>query len=203
MLSASALSPLFATLRQAARRLRRAPGYTAIIVLTLALGIGAVTAIFSMVYGVLLKPYGFEGKGQLVVWHETVAEWRATIPLAPANYRHFLNLQARSHTLQASALLQPGHQAVTLGDAHPEIVPSLDVTQDFFTVMQVRPLLGRTLLPADFQNGSGTAVVLSWQAWQHFFARDPGAIGKTLRIGGKPHIVVGVLLTVFNFRRFP
>lgn len=195
------------TLRHAARRLRRAPGFALICIATLALCIGAVTAIFSVVYGVLLGPYGFGQQGKLIVWHETVREMQASLPLAPVNFRHFLSLEARSHTLQAAALLQPSQSAVSTGTGHPQVVPSLYVTQNYFTVMQTAPALGRFFLPTDFQTNAPSEVVLSWEAWQQFFPGQP--LGKNrgslslrnpvLRIGGYPYTVVGVLPSSFDF----
>ncbi len=188
----------FTPLHQAARRLRRSPGYTASVVAVLALCIGAVTAIFSVVYTVLLAPYGFEQKGQLAVWHETMREMSATIPLAPVNYRHFLNLQTHAHSLEAAALVRPGGQSVSVSIGHPEMVPGLDVTQDFFRVLGSAPAIGRTFRPDEFRKGRDKEAVLSWAAYQRFFAGDRNVLHKTLRINGEPLTVVGVLPASFR-----
>lgn len=199
-------APLWQALRQAARRLGRSPGFAFLCVATLALCIGAVTAIFSVVYGVVLQPYGFGQQGKLVVWHETVREMQGTMPLAPVNYRHFRNLVARSRTLRAAALLQPNQDAVSVGASHPQVAPSLYVTQNFFSVMQAAPAYGRFFLPGDFEKGGPSEVVLSWEAWQRFFPgqalnSDGGnpLVHPVLRIGGFPYTVVGVLPASFRF----
>ncbi len=188
----------FTSMQQAARRLRRSPGYTASVIAVLALCIGAVTAIFSVVYSVLLAPYGFEEKGQLAVWHETIREMSATMPLAPVNYRHFLNLQTPARSLEAAALVRPSGQSVSVGNGHPEMVPGLDVSQDFFRVLGSAPAIGRTFRPEEFRKGRDHEAVLSWAAYQRFFAGDPNVLRKTLRVNGVPLTIVGVLPASFR-----
>jgi predicted permease len=180
--------------------LRRSPGYTASVIAVLALGIGAVTAIFSVVYGVILQPYGFEQRGKLVVWRETVREIAATLPVLPVNYRHFRNLEMHAHSLETAALLQPGPVSVQIaGAAHPEVVQSVDVTEQFFKVLGVQPALGRTFLASEFAAGRESEAVLSWSAAQHFFGSGQAALGRTLRVQGRNFNVVGVLSPGFHF----
>ncbi len=199
LLFASVRAASFATLRQAARRLRRSPGYSLSVIAVLALGVGAVTAIFSVVYGVLLKPYGFEQKGQLVVWHETVREMSATTPVLPANYRHYLYLSARSKTMEHSAVLQPSSFSVGKAGDHAVILPGIESSPDFFRVLGVAPVLGRQFLPTEFTQGRNAEVILSWDAFQTLLHGDPSAVGRPLRIDGSPQTVVGVLPASFRF----
>jgi putative ABC transport system permease protein len=189
----------FPSLAVAGRRLRHSPGYTLSVIAVLALGIGAVTAIFSVVYGVLLKPYGFEQKGKLIVWHETVRELNATLPLLPVNYRHFENLNTHAHFLQSAALMQPALYTVSEGAGHPQSVPGLFVTMDFFKVLGVSPAFGQTFRPTAYEQGGDSEVILSWSAWQRYFNGDASAIGKSLRVGGSPYTVVGILPANFHF----
>ena len=191
--------PDFLLLRQAARRLRRSPGYTLSIIAVLALGIGAVTATFSVVYGVLLKPYGFEQKGKLIVWHETVREWSAMLPIAPVNYRHFENLVAHARSLESAALLQPGSVTIYQGTQHPLVLPNLAISSKFFDVLGVKPVLGQNFRPSAFDRNGSREVILSWDAWQRYLAGDPSPIGKSLHVNGAPYTVMGVLPAGFHF----
>ena len=184
-------------LAHAARRLRRAPGYTATVIAVLALCIGAVTAIFSVVYGVLLRPYGFEGRGQLMVWHETVREMSAAYPLLPDNYRHYRYLAAHARTLASSALAQTSTYSVQAGQAHPETVSGMDVTADFFHVLG-QTVQGRTFLPQELLRGSDREVILTNAAVRHFFGNSRNVLGRSLRIDGQPFTVVGVLPASFR-----
>ena len=191
--------PRILSLRQAMRGLWRSPGYAVTVIAVLALGIGAVTAIFSVVYGVLLKPYDFEGRGKLVVWHETARELSATMPLLPVNFRHFRNLGDRSHSLEAAAVLQPASISVGIAGEHPAVVSGLEVSVGFFRVLGVSPVLGRTFMPEEFTKDHDTEAVLSWQAWQRFFPGQAFATGKQVRIDGQLTTVVGVLPASFRF----
>lgn len=189
----------FQDLRFSARTLRKSPGFALTAILTLALGIGAVTAIFSVVDSVLLKPLGLPQPGQLVMLHET------DNPIAsgaiPDNPRHFFNWQARSKTLAGSAIFQNGHYSVSSGTDHPEILNGLQISPNFFSVVGVQPVLGRSFLPSEAIKGHDNEVILSWSAFQRYFQGDPSAIGRTLRIGGSPQTVVGVLPQDFHFPR--
>ena len=186
------------TLAQAARRLRRSPGYTLTTLIVLALGVGAVTAIFSVVYGVLMRPYGFEGRGKLVVWHETVREMSASTPLLPANYRHYHYIAEHAHDLESSALLQPGSFAITVGHAHPELVRGLTVTAGFFRMLG-QPVRGRAFLPEEDQKGRNREVILTDVASRHFFGNAQNVLGRTLTVDGTPMTVVGTMPASFKF----
>lgn len=195
--------PEFLSLRQAGRRLRSSPGYTLSVIAVLALGIGAVTAIFSVVYGVLLKPYGFEQEGKLIVWHETVREWSSTWPVVPVNYRHFENLATHAHVLESAAILQPGSVSIRIGAEHPQVLPDLQVSAKFFKVLGVKLVLGQGFQPAAYKENGDREIILSWAAWQSYFAGDPSAIGKSLHVEGAPYTVVGVLPATFRFSPIP
>ena len=183
----------------ALRQLRRAPGFTLVALLILSIAIGASTATFSIVDSVLLRPYAFRDPGQLLVWRETIQEISKRFPSAPDNYRHYLYLKARSATIADAAILQNASFAVEAGNDHPQMVRGLRVSPNFFSVLGVSPVAGRTFLPQEAQEGGQDKILIAYSAWRRFFAGDPGAIGHTLRVEGRPVIVVGVLPKEFEF----
>jgi predicted permease len=184
-------------LRFSIRTLRKSPGFAITAILTLALGIGAVTSMFSVVDSVLLQPFAFADPGRLVAIHES--EPPEANGAFPNNATHFLNWQASNKTLSGMSLMQNDASSISLGTDHPEIVGGLDVEPNFFDVLGVHPVLGRTFNAIEAQPGHERVVILSWSAWQRYFQGDPGAIGQTLRNGGGPEIVIGVLPKGFSF----
>jgi len=186
-------------LRYSARSLRKSPGFALTAILTLALGIGAVTSIFSVVDSVLLKPFAFADPGRLVAMHESDPALGSG-PL-PDNAAHFLNWQANSKTFSGMSLMQNSSSSLSVGTDHPELVAGLRVEPNFFDVLGVHPLLGRSFATIEAQPGHEKVVILSWSAWQRYFHGDPGAIGQTLRDGGAPETVIGVLPRGFSFPR--
>jgi hypothetical protein len=128
-------------LRYSVRSLRKSPGFALTAILTLALGIGAVTAIFSVVNSVLLRPFAFPDPGRLVMLRETMLQLSPD-PL-PINPRHFLNWQANAKTLSGMAAFQNHAVSLSSGTDHPEIVNGLGVASNFFSVLGVHPVLGR------------------------------------------------------------
>ncbi len=193
------MTALFTDLRYAIRGLCKSPGFAVTSILTLALGIGAVTAVFSVVNSVILRPYPFREPGQLVIWRETIQEASNRYPFVPDNYRHYLNLKTHSTKIEDAAIFQEASFAVTVGKAHPEIVKGLSVSANFFSVLGSTPILGRAFSPDETQNGRNQGVILSWSAWRRFFNANPSVIGSSLKIGGESRIVEGVLPRNFVF----
>lgn len=189
----------FQDLRFSVRTLRQSPGFALTAVLTLALGIGAVTSIFSVVDSVLLKPLALPHPGQLVMLRET------DTPIAPGaipdNSRHFYNWKSNAKTLAGAAIFQNGAFSVSAGTDHPALLQGLQISPDFFSVLGVQPVLGRSFLPAETLKGQDNEAILSWPAFQRYFHGDPSAIGRTIRIGGTPTTLVGVLPRSFRFPR--
>ncbi|HEX4006826.1 MAG TPA: ABC transporter permease [Acidobacteriaceae bacterium] len=181
------------------RTLRKSPGFAITAILTLALGIGAVTSIFSVVDSVLLKPFAFPDPGRLVSLREY--EPGIAFDALPVNPKHFLNWQATAKTFSGMAAFQNGGFSLSSGTDHPEIVNGLRIAPNFFSVLGTHPALGRDFLPEEATTGHDTEVILSWNAWQRYFHGDPGAIGSILRNGGTPFTVVGVLPRGFSFPR--
>ncbi len=186
-------------LRYAVRQLRRSPGYTFIALLIMACGIGASTAIFSIIDSVLLRPYAFRNPGQIVVWREVVQELVKQYPSVPDNYRHFLYLRSHANTIQDAALLQEASFAVTIGGDHPRIEKGLNVSPNFFSVLGVTPMIGRSFLPEEAQPGKNNVVLISWAAWHDLFHGDPSLVGRTVKIKGQSATVIGVLPRSFEF----
>ena len=190
-------------LRYAVRQLRRAPGFSLTALLTLALGIGSVVAVFSVVYSVLLRPYGFEQQGQLVVWHEVIEEIKASAPIVPANYKHYEMFKTRAQSMADAAIMHPRQFSVSPdargADVHPSVLHGLATSSELFSVLGVRPALGRSFLPQETEAGRDGEAMLSWATWQRVFDGSPAAIGKTIRIDGSLHTVIGVLPRDFRF----
>jgi predicted permease len=179
--------------RYALRQLRRSPGFTLTAQLTLALGIGAVTSVFSVINGVLLKPFAFRQPDRLVVMREAVYEERNERTAVPDNYRHFLRLKKTATTLEDAAIFAQSGLSVSPNGDHPRIVGAVLASSNLLPLLGVQPMLGRNFTDADAQKGAADVVVLSYEGWQTFFAGDPKAVGQTLRIGGEPVTIIGVL----------
>ena len=191
------MQTLLQDLRFSIRTLRKSPGFALTAILTLALGIGSVTSVFSVVNSVLLKPFAFPEPNRLVVLRETAREMNYA-PF-PDNYKHYLNWKDNSKTLAGAAIFRNNTFSVSAGTDHPEIVGGLDISPEFFSVLGVEPALGRSFQPIESTKGHENVVILTWSTWQKYFAGDPGAIGRTLNIGGTRETVVGILPRGFSF----
>ena len=174
--------------RYAGRVLRKNPGFTAIAVLTLALGIGANTAIFSVVYGVLLKPLPYLHPEQLI----RVFESSASQPKFPMSAGDFQDYRAQNSTLSGLALYTRLDLELSLDD-QPELLSALRVTSGFFDVLGVRPMLGREFRREDEAQDNHHSIILSHGLWQRRFHSDPGVLGKPVTLSGEAFTVVGVM----------
>jgi len=195
----AALIPGFTDIRFSIRQLRKSPGFTLTAILTLALGIGAVASVFSVVNAVLLKPFAYHDPGRLVVMREVVEEMRDQYPALPFNYLHYLRLKKDSKTIEDATVFQNHGVSVSTNDDHPHIIGAVSVSPNFFHVLGVQPILGRDFTPEEATKGRNNVVVLSWNGWQELFSGDPNVIGKTLRMGGEANTVIGVLPRDFRF----
>jgi putative ABC transport system permease protein len=177
-------------LRYSIRRLRRSPGFAALAILTLAIGIGANAAIFSIVNTVLLRPLPFADPSRLVFLQQNIRQTKATSrDASPAN---FLDWRARNHSLSGLAALRDSTFALAGGD-RPERVGGAIVNANFFEVLGVAPALGRTFQPADEQPGAPRAAILSDALWRQHFGGRPQVIGQSVRLNDEPHTIVGVM----------
>jgi predicted permease len=190
------MTSLKSQLRQIFRRLGRTPKFTGIAVLTLAIGIGANTAIFSVVEGVLLKPLPYPQAGRLVdVGHSAPGFNFEHAGMAPAFYFIYRD---RSHVFEDIGMCQDDAVNVT-GSGRPERLAAEDVTDGVLPVLGVRPLLGRWFTRADDQPSSPDTVVLTYGYWRRKFGGDRSVIGKTLDVDGKPREIIGVSPQPFRF----
>jgi putative ABC transport system permease protein len=178
-------------IRYAARRLRRSPGFTLVAVLTLALGIGANTAIYSVVDGVLLRPLPFADANRLVLVWET--DRKSGTSREPASWPDYLDLARQSHTLDGSAALSGAEVTLTPSDGPPVRVSGVAVSQSFFPLVGVQPLLGRLFTPEEDRPNGPAVVVLGESLWRTAFAADPGIIGRTIRVNDREFEVLGVV----------
>jgi putative ABC transport system permease protein len=178
-----------------ARGLRKSPGFTATAVITLILGIGATTAIFSVVNGVLLRPLRYAEPGQLVRIEEKHRGWDS-VAFSHATYRDLVTRKYQA--LTAIAGYRPFSFNVT-GGAEPEQVDGALVSANIFSVLGVAPELGRGFTEEEQRNGADHVVVLSYGLWQRRFGGDPEIIGKTIRVSDTPREIVGVMPARFEF----
>ena len=181
---------LWRDVRYGMRVLRKNPGFSLVAILTLALGIGANTAIFSLVYGVLLRPLPYQNGGELVVLHQQ--RTKAAVPNIPFSVKELEDYSRQNHTLQG--IVEHHTMVFLLSDkVSAERVQSAVVSGNFFDVLGVKPILGRTFVAADDELGAAPVIVLSYQFWQQHRNGDPEIIGKVFQMNSKPHTVIGVL----------
>ena len=183
--------------RYALRTLQRSPGFVAVAVLSLALGIGANTAIFSVVETVLLRTLPYADADRLVmVWEDaSFAGFPRNTP-APANYADW---KAQNRSFQDMAATA-GVTFNLTGDGDPERVMGRRVTRNFFDVLGVQPMLGRGFLPEEDAPGGGRVVVLSHALWQSRYGADRGVVGREILMNGEKYTVAGIMPPGFQFR---
>ncbi|HEX8144504.1 MAG TPA: ABC transporter permease [Pyrinomonadaceae bacterium] len=190
------MESLFKDLRYAVRMLIRKPGFTAVAVITLALGIGANTAIFSVVNGVLLRPLPFQDPERIATfWQSNPRSGVQREDVSPAN---FLDWRERSRSCTEMAAALPFGYSLTGGE-EPEAFRAWQVTTGFFEILGVNALYGRTFLREEFQPGNDRVVVIGHGLWQRRFGADPKLVGQKLLLNGLPHTVVGVMPPGFEF----
>lgn len=184
-------------MKHALRVLAREKAFAAFAILTLALGIGAVTTIFSVVDGVLLKPLAYQEPGRLYAASESAPQFASAYPRLPVNAAHFRSWQDQCHSCESGALVNPASFNLT-GAGEPQRIEGATCTWRLFQVLGVRAQLGRTFLESDDRPGANKYVVISNSLWRRLGA-DAGLIGKPIRLDGEPHVVVGVLRDDFRF----
>jgi len=171
------------------RVLRRNPGFTLTALITLALGIGANTAIFSVIYGVLLRPLPYKDGNRLVVLNQQAR-------LNNVNSLGFSVKEFQDYRDQNKTMDMVEHHAMSFilyGRGEPERVQTSVVSANFFDVLGVKPLLGRTFVPEDEKPGGDAVLVLSYKYWKQSHAGDPNIVGTVFRMNNRPHTVIGVL----------
>jgi predicted permease len=180
---------MLADLRFSLRALAKSRGFALIAILTLGVGIGSTTAIFSTLRALVIAPFGYPAAEQLVhVW--SGEGW----PLSPADY---LDLKAQTTNFSAFGAYQTS--SVNVGNENAQSIDSISSTSDVLRAFGVSPALGRFFNPSDEETGAPPVVILSHALWQQLFAGDPGAVGRPLRLNGADCTVVGVMPRGFEF----
>jgi len=182
------METLFQDFRYALRTLRKSPGFALVALFTLALGIGANTAIFSVVYGVLLRPLPYRDPSRLMVLNETTPR----VGTVSVSYPNFLDWKAQTRQFsQMAAAYGVGFNLA--GIAQPENIRGQAVSPNFLSMMGVRPFLGRDFVASEEKAGTAPVVLLGYPLWQSHFGGDSGAIGRTITLDGRPFTIIGVL----------
>jgi putative ABC transport system permease protein len=190
------MNTLWQDLSLGARVLLKRPGFTLVAALTLALGIGATTAMFSVINGVLLRrlPYGDEER-VVVLWQNNLKNGVEREETSPAN---FFDWRDRAQSLDIVSAAEPFAFNLS-GTGEPETFRSWIVTAGFFDALNVSPLYGRTFLPEEYEPGKGQVIVIGYGLWQRRFGGDPNLVGRQLTLNGQPHTVVGILPPAFQY----
>src|SRR5262249_46077324 len=189
------METLWQDLRHSARLLWKKPGFTVAVVLTLSLGIGANTAIFSVVNAVLLRPFPYQDSKQLaILWNSFPGRDNPRAWLTLGEYQ---SVKTQNHVFEQTALLIGGNMNLT-GQGQSERLGGARVSASLFSTLGVRPALGRVLIPEENQPVAAPGAILSYSFWQRRFGSDPGIIGKPLTLDGQSYIVVGVLPSDFE-----
>jgi putative ABC transport system permease protein len=179
---------LFQDLRYALRQLRKQPGFAVVALLTLALGIGANAAMFSVIHAVLLKPLAYREPERLVFVAEGVTPIR------------FEEMKAASQSYTEVGAFASGQEDMALsGIADPEVLKGTRISFNFLHILGMNPLLGRSFLPEEDKPGAPAVVMISAEFWKRRFGRDPLIVGKTVTLAGMPHTIIGVLPPGFRF----
>jgi len=191
----SFVETLWQDLRFAARMLRKSPGFTAVAVLTLALGIGANTAIFTVVNGVVLKPLPFPQPDRLVMLLEKQLSDGTLGTVAPAN---FFDWREQSHSFDKMAAIDPYPDFILNGSGEPQRLTGAAVSSDFFSLLGIHIALGRDFLSEEDRPGYNRVVILSYSTWLHYFGGRPDIVGRQLTLNDTAYSVVGVLPRDFS-----
>jgi predicted permease len=178
---------LLQDLRFAARIIAKRPGFSAAIVLTVAIGIGANTALFSVVRAVLLRPLGYTDPQQLVILS------------GGATPIHVDELRAAARSYTGTGVFSSAEEMALTGTGEPQVVHAQRVSANFLNILGVAPALGRSFLPAEDRTGGPDVVMLSTRLWRRRFGANPAILGHAITLAGKPYTVVGILPPRFDF----
>jgi predicted permease len=191
------MEALWRNVKYAARMLAKSPGFTVVTVLTLMLGIGANTAIFSVVYAALLRPLPYRDADRLVTLAENRRQFTG-YEVTEASYPDYRDWQRTAKSFQSLAGYS-GDAFTLTGNGEPENIFAEQVTPNFFSTLGVQPLLGRDFVDGEDQIDGPHVAMLTYGFWQSDFGADPGIIGRTIRLDNKPVTIVGVLPRNFEF----
>jgi putative ABC transport system permease protein len=190
------MATLWQDIRFGLRMLLKSPGFTALAVLALALGIGANTAIFSVAIAILQKPVSFPELDRLVaVVNVAPQDVQEADPVSPADY---FDWKRQTQSLGSMATIH-GTELNLTGNGDPEKVHGEMIASNLFDVLGTGPVIGRAFLPEEEQPGGDREVILGYGLWQRRFASDPNIVGRTISLNGEPYTIVGVTGSEFNF----
>src|SRR5262249_4471252 len=181
--------------RHACRAFSRAPGFAAVAVLTLAVAIGANTAMFSVIHAVLLAPLPYRDAGRIV----RISEGRPTFQLN-VSYPNFLDWRARAHAFEDLAIYNPYSRAIVAGDSRAEAVPAGTTEARVFTLLGVQPIRGRLFTADEKRAGGPPIVIISDGLWRRAFGGSESAVGRAVAINGAMMTIVGVLPPEFRLQ---
>jgi putative ABC transport system permease protein len=184
-------------LRFALRQLRKSPGFTLIAVITLALGVGANTAIFSLVNGVLLRPLPFP-ESERILYFEGQNPSQGIVD-SNVSYLDFIDWSQQTEIFASAAAYYTGSANLGADGAEPERVPRAGVTTSFFNVLGAQPLLGRAFRPEEDQPNTQTVAIISHGLWKRRFGSDPNIIGKQVQVSARSMTIVGVMPPGFEY----
>ena len=187
-----ALDAIFQDLRYAFRGIRKNPGFATVVILSLAIGIGANTAIFSLVNGVLLQPLAYKDPQRVFDIRELINGARV-----PVNPMHALEWAKQCPSLEQVALMRSARAQLTSG-GEPAAIPGAQVAHNLFTLFGVEPILGRTFLAEEEQEGNDRVAILSESLWRSRFHAEPSLMGKSILLDGRSHQVVGIVPASFR-----
>src|SRR3977135_475593 len=182
------MSHFLQDLRYAFRMLAKSPGFTLVAVLTLALGIGANTAIFSVVNAVLLRPLPYPESNRLVL----LGEWSEQIPEMSISMANFNDWRSQNRVFESMAAYQKD-SGVLRGRGDRERLRLRRITAGFFPTLRVKPILGRELTPEDDKVGAARVAMLGEGFWERRFGKDPSIVGQQLVLDAEPFTIIGVL----------
>jgi putative ABC transport system permease protein len=188
------ISELAQDIRYGLRQLRRNPGFTAVAVLTLALGIGANTAIFSVVNGVLLNPLPYSQPERLVALFSR----RPQFTYGSISYPNYLDWVRENHSFSAMAAFRPDSLNLT-GMGEPERVPVEMISAGFFPLLGIKPVIGRTFNSQEDQVGGAPVALVGDGFWKRKFGQSPDIMGKAITLGGTSYTIIGVIPSTFNY----
>lgn len=190
------LETLLQDLRYALRMLRRYPGFSLTVIITLALGIGANTTIFSVVNAVLMAPLPYKEPDRLIrIWESNPGQGRTESAVSVPNFEDWQKQQSVFEQLAASELTTFN----LTGSGEPQRIPAARFTANLVPTLGVAPLLGRSFLPEDEKSGSNRLALLSHSLWQRAFGSDPSLLNKTIQLNGASYTVIGIMPPEFQF----
>src|SRR6185437_12720931 len=192
------IESFIADMRFGLRMMRKNPAFTAVAILTLALGIGANTAIFSVVNGILLESLPYAGSSRLLRIANEFTIRGKPVGLQGASLAEIADVEAQSTAFERLATYQENFGGTIRTDLMPDVVDFSQVSADFFPMMGVRPLLGRAITAADEQGGGQRVAVLSYRFWQEDFGGDANVLTRTFHADGTPYRVIGVMPPEFD-----